>query len=375
MPDAQSLDHLLHLLADGLRAAGDDVAVVHELLPGERRELGERVLGQLREGSRLERLDGAVAGRVGEARVDVQAAVEEVADVLGVELLGLAIGVGDADDLRERRAIGRRVLPLGGDALPEAVEELLPPDVAGEREVGVVVVEVGAEVPGLDRAAAGNVDRRVRLLDGLRPAVHVAELRVLAVEGEGLVLLPRPHDELVRLVVLVAGERRDLPVAEVRVHRRADREAGDEPPAGDHVQHGELLRHADGRVVERDRVADDADGRPRRPARQPGGDDVRRRHEPVAVLVVLVHADAVEAERVGVFELVHVLVVHEVPLTRVVELARNVDPHRAVLLPEVVGQIRPGHQVEPRESHGALLRALGCLGRLLSMGERPQVLS
>src|SRR5437870_10380917 len=35
------------------------------------------------------------------------------------------------------------------------------------------------------------------------------------------------------------------------------------------------------------------------------------------------------AERVGVFELVHVLVVHEVPLARVVELGRDVDPHRA----------------------------------------------
>src|SRR5206468_2386209 len=87
------------------------------------------------------------------------------------------------------------VLPLGGDALPEAVEELLAADVAGEREVGVVVVEVGAEVPGLDRAAARDVDRRVRPLDGLRPAVHVTELRVLAVEGEGLILLPGPHDE------------------------------------------------------------------------------------------------------------------------------------------------------------------------------------
>src|SRR5439155_1339195 len=121
VPDAQPLDHLLHLLADGLRAAGDDVAVVDELLPGERRELAERVLGELREGARLERLDRAVARRVGEARVDVQAAVEEVADVLGVELFGLPIGVGDADDLRERRAIGRFVLALGGDELPEAL--------------------------------------------------------------------------------------------------------------------------------------------------------------------------------------------------------------------------------------------------------------
>ena len=39
--------------------------------------------------------------------------------------------------------------------------------------------------------------------------------------------------------------------------------------------------------------------------RERRGDEVGRGHQAVAVLVVLVDADAVEAERVGVFELVH----------------------------------------------------------------------
>jgi hypothetical protein len=71
---------LLHLLPDGFRAAGEDVTVVDELLPREGRELAEGVLGQRRERPCLERLDGAIAGGIGEPGVDVQAAVEEVPD-------------------------------------------------------------------------------------------------------------------------------------------------------------------------------------------------------------------------------------------------------------------------------------------------------
>ena len=242
-----------------------------------------------------------------------------------------------------------------GDAVPVAVEQPLAGEVPAEGEVRVVVVVVEAEVPRLDRAAARDVDRRVRLLDRLRPAVDVAQLVVLAVEGERLVGRPRPHDQVVGLGVLVAGQRRDLAVAEVGVHRRADREAGDEPAAADAVEHGELLGDADRRVVEGDRVADHADRRAAGAAGQPGGDEVRAGHDAVAVLVVLVDADAVEAELVGVLELVHVLVVDGVGPRRVEQRAGDVDPDRAVRLPEVVGQVRPRHQVEPRELHGDLL--------------------
>ena len=107
MADAQALDALLELLAHRLRTAGDDEALVDELLPGQVLEDLLRLEPELRQRAGLDRLDGAVAGRIGERREHVQAAVEEVEAVLGVELLGLAVGVGDADDLRERGAIRR----------------------------------------------------------------------------------------------------------------------------------------------------------------------------------------------------------------------------------------------------------------------------
>ncbi len=271
--------------------------------------------------------------------------------MLGIELLGLRVGVGHADRLGERGAIRRIVDAVVRDAVPVPVEQRLPGEVSTEGEERVVVLVLDAEVPRLDRPASGDEDRRVRLLDRLRPAVHVPELVVLPVERERLGLPPRLHDQVVVLRILVPRQRRDLAVAVVRVHRRPDREPGDQPPAGDHVEHGEFLRHPDRRVVQRDRVADHADRRLRRPAGEPGGDDVRRRHEAVAVLVVLVDADAVVPQRVGELQLVHVLVVHAMTFDRVVQRLVDVDPHRTVLLAEVVRHVRPRHQVEPHELH------------------------
>ncbi len=354
MAHVEALDHVLHALAHRGRAPSDHIAVVEKLLPRDLAQVVERDRLVLVEGAFLDRVDRPVARRVGEAHVHVETAVEEVADVLLVELLGLLVGLAHTHDLGECAAVGRLVLAERRDAVPVAVHQRLAAQVAGEREVGVVVVVLGAEVPGLDRAAAGDVDRRVRLLDRLGPAVHVAELVVLAVEGEGLVLRPGPHDEVVGLEVLVAGERRDLAVAEVGVHRRADREAGHQAPAGDHVEHRELLGHADRRVVERDRVADHADGRLAGAARQGSGNQIWRGHHPVAVLMMLVDRDRVEAQRFGVLELVHIVVVDVVTAGRLVDGVRDIDPHRAVLGPEVFVQVGPGHQVEPGEFHVVL---------------------
>ncbi len=79
-------------------------------------------------------------------------------------------------------------------------------------EVAVHVVHLRAPAPGLDRAAAGNPDRRMRLLDRPRPDVDVALLVVAAVEGEGVLLGPGLHDEVVRLVVALAQLARVLAV-------------------------------------------------------------------------------------------------------------------------------------------------------------------
>src|SRR5206468_2711948 len=84
----------------------------------------------------------------------------------------------------------------------------------------------------------------------------------------------------------------------------------------------------------------------RRPLRQRAGDHVRRWHEAIGVLMVLVDADAVEAQLIGVSERVDVLAIELMSLDRIVELVGEPDPGRVVALVEVVRQIGPGHQVE-----------------------------
>ena len=209
-----------------------------------------------------------------------------------------------------------------------------------------------APVPGLHAAAARDPHRRVWLLDGAGPHVDIAQLGVLAVVREGLVGLPRLHDEVDALAVLLPQRGRGLPVGEAGVHRRAHREARYEAATRQHVEHGELLGHARGRVVEGDGVAHHHDLGLVGSTAEGGGHQVGRRHEPIRVLMVLVDTDPVVAALLGELELVEILVVDLVTPLRVVQLVgRRVDPHAAVLVAEVVGQVGPGHQVEPVELH------------------------
>ena len=134
----------------------------------------------------------------------MEAAIEEVIDVRPPLALTFGIGVADADLLEERHAVWIVIEPVMRAPLPVAVDHLLGALVSGEREIAVVVLVLGAEVPRLDRAEPGNPNRRMRLLNRLRPQVNVAQLGVLAVEGERLALLPGFDDQVVRFVIFVA---------------------------------------------------------------------------------------------------------------------------------------------------------------------------
>ena len=128
---------------------------------------------------------------------------------------------------------------------------------------------------------------------------------MLAVPLERAGLRPGLDDQVVRLVEAVARLRR---VEREGVVLRADaaHEAGDDPPAGDDVEHRDLLRHAQRMVAERDRVAEDRDLavslRGTSSAAITFGDGML----PVGGLVVLVDADAVEADALVLDELVEV---------------------------------------------------------------------
>src|SRR5262249_5192432 len=114
---------------------------------------------------------GDVAGRRRPARVDAQAATVEIFGRLAVELHCLGAAVGDADKLQQPGAIRVPVLAEPGHLVPEPGHCRLAVLVAEIRQVGVDVVHLRTPLPGLDRAAAGNPHRRVRLLNGARPDV------------------------------------------------------------------------------------------------------------------------------------------------------------------------------------------------------------
>ena len=67
--------------------------------------------------------------------------------------------------------------------------------------------------------------------------------------------------------------------------------------------------------------------------------------------MVLIDADAVKAQLGGVLKLIHVFVVELIALFRVEQFARNIDPHRSMLLRKVHRQKPIGHQVERHEFH------------------------
>ena len=67
---------------------------------------------------------------------------------------------------------------------------------------------------------------------------------------------------------------------------------------------------------------------------------------------MLVAAHRVEAAIGGVLHLVHEVVVHQVRALRVEQRRMDVDPHRRMLLPEIVRQLGVRHQVEPQQLHG-----------------------
>src|ERR1700736_7076630 len=67
---------------------------------------------------------------------------------------------------------------------------------------------------------------------------------------------------------------------------------------------------------------------------------------------MLVAAHRVETAIGGKLHLVHEVVVHQVRALRVEQRGMDVDPHRRVLVAEIVGQLGVRHQVEPEQLHG-----------------------
>ncbi len=87
-------------------------------------------------------------------------------------------------------------------------------------------------------------------------------------------------------------------------------------------------------------------------AREGGGHQLRRRHQAVGVLMMLVDAETVVADILGQLQQIEIIVVDAIGLARIEQSRIDIDPYAAMLLGEIIGQVGPRHEVEPVELHG-----------------------
>ena len=137
----------------------------------------------------------------------------------------------------------------------------------------------------------------MRLLDGPGPQVHRCRAGSTSRSTRRSPSPARPSHQIERLAISLAVLHRRDAVGEVHVHRTAERQPGHEPPPADAVEHPVLLGDADGRRGGRQGHAHLHDGHVEVIGLlgQHAAHQVRARHEPVGVLMMLVGADAVES--------------------------------------------------------------------------------
>ena len=68
--------------------------------------------------------------------------------------------------------------------------------------------------------------------------------------------------------------------------------------------------------------------------------------------MMLIHTYRVETDVGGEFKLIHEVVVHQMRALWIEQRRVDIDPHRIVLLTEIVRQFCVRHQVKPHQAHG-----------------------
>ena len=166
--DAQPLDALDQLVADGRRTPSSQKAALDEVLVFELPQV--EALAQ----RRLEAPDQARMVLVTGYRLvilgGVEQLVKEIFDV-GRIFLGRCVRLGDPDQPQKSQSIGVGIAPVPSDGVPIVVAERFGVFGAEVAQVTETVVAVDHELDGRGTARARDPDRRVRLLDRPRPKV------------------------------------------------------------------------------------------------------------------------------------------------------------------------------------------------------------
>src|SRR5579875_126267 len=89
-------------------------------------------------------------------------------------------------------------------------------------------------------------------------------------------------------------------------------------------------------------------------SRQDGPHQIRRRHQAIGVAVMLVDTDPVVTEVNRKLQLIEVLMIQAMPLSRIVERFRYVHPDARITCFEIGWKVPIRHEMEGDESHGLL---------------------
>ena len=225
----------------------------------------------------------------------------------------------------------------------------------GEHQVGIAV----AGGPGHRVAAhhAGNPDRRVRVLVGPRPRIHVAVVVVLAFPAERAGLRPRLDDEVVRFLEALPVVRRHGVVGDALAPGAAH-PAGYQTATRDHVDFREFLGQEQRVVPDRQDVAEQHDLGAAGDAGEDRGFQIHHPAHAEGRRVVFVQHQAVEAHLLGEHALVQIAVVEIGAELRVVAGVGHAEVHdaapggaevaRAGVLVGAFGEVADEHCASPR---------------------------
>ena len=204
----------------------------------------------------------------------------------------------------------------------------------------------------------------MRVLHRPRPQIHLRQLIVFSVPGEEFLRGPRLEHEIDRLAPALALIHRRDAVADIGVATEPERHAGDQAAAADAIEHRIFFGDADRRRGGGERGAELDNGDivqalVARHFRQDGAEQVGIAHEPVRVLVVLVGADAVEAELCRQHQFIDRPIVEVGDLVGVTVLPPGgIDPSRSKTPREIFRQVAIRHEMETGDLHRSFLPML-----------------
>ena len=148
---------------------------------------------------------------------------------------------------------------------------------------------------------------------------------MLALEREWTWLRPRLDDEIMRFMEALMREIR-IDAGRVILGADAAHEAADDAAAREVVEHRVFFGDVHRIALQRQGAAEDRDLDLLRALDKRAGDEIGRRHQSIGVLVMLVDADAVEAEPLGIDQEVDEVRVFLGAFDRIIKAVGQHDP-------------------------------------------------